>query len=49
MSSKRVKMFKKEARKVIKNNYDTTLHWLQGLPFKDRLKIAFKIVKGRKP
>ena len=47
MNNKRVKAYRKEARQILSKEYSSSLELFRWMPFRDRLKIAWAIVKGR--
>ena len=53
MSQRRSKALRKEARKVIGQvipiEHRNAMYWYKRMPFKQRLKTAWKIIRGTKP
>jgi len=42
------KKIRKIATKIVNDDYILSLFWIKRLPFKDRFKIAIKIIRGVK-
>lgn len=48
MNNKRIKTWRKEARKIVREDLRGSIYWFKRMPFRDRLGITFKILRGVK-